>query len=119
MTILLPACESMHVRMDTPARGDASDKAAVAIKVDPDRPFHGAGVQVPGVTVREADGGEVDVLPRRDHILLGGGIRPLPTGGFMGASGGSGKQVPVAARREKDEADENDSLAHIRLFRRR
>ena len=104
----------VHVRVHARARGEAPDPLAVPVQVDPDLPVHGAGVQVPGVSVREADGGQVDVSPGRGR---GRRVRPAAGAGFVGTSGGAGKQgVPDAGRREEGEADDSDGVAHILFF---
>ena len=91
----------VHVRVHACARGLAPDHLAVPVQVDPDLAVHGAGVQVPREPVREADGREPDVFLRRARVRAGG-VRPPAGAGFVGASGGAGKQrVPDAGRRKE------------------
>ena len=104
----------VHVRVYARARREAPHPLAVPVQVDPDLAVHGAGVQVPGVSVREADGGQVDVSPGRGR---GRRVRPAAGAGFVGTSGGAGKQgIPDAGRREEGEADDSDGVAHILFF---
>ena len=119
--IQMSAPVAMHIRMDAGPGRNAPDQPAVPVQVDPDLAFDGAGVQVPGISVREADGGKIDVFSGGNDVPAGGSIRPLASGGrFMGTSGGAGKQrVPDAGRRKEGEADDDDGFAHISFFRPR
>ena len=103
----------VHVRVHARTRGLAPDHLAVPVQVDPYLAVHGAGVQVPREPVREADGREPDVFLRRARVRAGG-VRPPAGAGFVGASGGAGKQgVPDAGRRKEGEAEGSDEFAHI------
>ena len=101
----------VHVRVHAGAGGDAPDLLTVPVQVDPDLSLHGAGVQIPGISVREADGRQIDMFPCEGGVR-GGGVRPA-SAGLVGISGGAGKQrVPDAGRRDEGEAENADRVAH-------
>jgi hypothetical protein len=115
--IEVSAHEPVHVRVHASVGGNAPHQGPVPVQVDPDRSVHGAGILLPGVSVREADGGQIDVLSGRQAVIAGR-MRPVMAGkGFMGTSGGSEKQgIPGAGRREEGQADDSDGSAHSLFF---
>ena len=82
--------EPVHVGVDAFACRNGGDDSPVAIKVQPDRPFHGAGVLLPGEAVGKPDGREPDVLSGRNDRGGAGGISGR-TGVFQLVAGRAGK----------------------------